>query len=406
MTSSIVQEAPTLRCGWRTVRLGSVCRVQNGFAFDSERFSRSKGTPLIRIRDLKTNAPGESYDGSFDQSYLVSAGDLLVGMDGEFRCYEWQGPLALLNQRVCRLIPDPSLLDGAFLRFAIAAHLQAIEDATAFTTVKHVSSRQILDIEFKLPPLPEQRRIAARLNQQMAEAASARTAAETQLKAIGSLLTASLRAAFDNIVPLSTGSSTATPSAWRWHRLLDFARLESGHTPSRKRPEWWGGEVPWLALPDIRRLDCREANETLERTNADGLANSSARLLPPGTVCLSRTASVGFVTILGREMATSQDFVNWICGPELDPWFLLWVLRASREFIRSQSTGAIHKTVYLPVAESFEICAPPLAEQQRIAARLRDQFAEIEHARAAAAAQLEAIAALPGAYLRAAFAQA
>lgn len=62
--------------------------------------------------------------------------------------------------------------------------------------------------------------------------------------------------------------------------------------------------------------------------------------------------------------------------------------------------------MYLPVAKSFEICAPPLAEQQRIAGRLREQFAEIERARAAAAAQLEAIAALPGAYLREAFAQA
>ena len=103
-------------------------------------------------------------------------------------------------------------------------------------------------------------------------------------------------------------------------------------------------------------------------------------------------------------MATSQDFVNWICGPELDPWFLLWALRASREFIRSKSTGAIHQTVYLPVAKSFEICAPPFAEQQRIASRLRDQIAEIERARVAAEIQLKTIAALPGAYLRQAFA--
>ena len=68
--------------------------------------------------------------------------------------------------------------------------------------------------------------------------------------------------------------------------------------------------MPWLALPDIRRLDCREAHETLERTNADGLANSSARMLPPGTVCLSRTASVGFVTILGREMGCIRSVMG------------------------------------------------------------------------------------------------
>jgi hypothetical protein len=59
------------------------------------------------------------------------------------------------------------------------------------------------------------------------------------------------------------------------------------------------------------------AQDTLESTNEQGIANSSARLLPEGTVVLSRTASVGFVTIMGRPMATSQDFVNWVCGPEL-----------------------------------------------------------------------------------------
>ena len=89
------------------------------------------------------------------------------------------------------------------------------------------------------------------------------------------------------------------PAGWKWRPLSSLARLETGHTPSRRVPEWWGGDIPWLALPDIRELDGRVALKTLETTNALGLANSSARLLPKDTVCLSRTASVGFVTVLG-----------------------------------------------------------------------------------------------------------
>ena len=92
--------------------------------------------------------------------------------------------------------------------------------------------------------------------------------------------------------------------------LVDLARLESGHTPSRYHPEWWGGDIPWISLADIRDLDGRVAYETREHTNQAGIAHSSARVLPEGTVVLSRTASVGFVTIMGRPMATSQDFVN------------------------------------------------------------------------------------------------
>src|SRR5262245_16580597 len=148
----------------------------------------------------------------------------------------------------------------------------------------------------------------------------------------------------------------AAPDGWRWRKLTELARLESGHTPSRRHPEWWGGSIPWIALPDIRRLDGKIAQETAEYVNELGLENSSARLLPAGTVVLSRTASVGFVTIMGRPMATSQDFVNWVCGSDLDPTFLALLLRASRGYIRSLASGAVHKTVYVPAVKAFKVC--------------------------------------------------
>ena len=162
-----------------------------------------------------------------------------------------------------------------------------------------------------------------------------------------------------------------------------MARLESGHTPSRRRPEWWGGDVPWIALPDIRALDGKLAFETTEYTNQLGIANSSARVLPKHTVVMSRTASVGFVTMMGRPMATSQDFVNWVCGPELDPFFLAYALRASREYIRGLASGAVHKTIYMPTLHSLQICVPPIDEQRRIVAELDTRLAEAERLRAA-----------------------
>jgi hypothetical protein len=75
---------------------------------------------------------------------------------------------------------------------------------------------------------------------------------------------------------------------------LSLARLESGHAPRRRVPERRGGEIPCLALPDIRELDGRIAMKTLETTNPPGPADSSARAPPKVTVRLSRAASVGF----------------------------------------------------------------------------------------------------------------
>ncbi len=145
--------------------------------------------------------------------------------------------------------------------------------------------------------------------------------------------------------------------------------------------------------------------ETAERTNPEGITNSAARVLPEGTVVLSRTASVGFVTILGRPMATSQDFVNWVCGPSLSPQFLMHLLRASRGYFRSLSSGAVHQTVYFPTVEVLEVCVPARDVQDSIARRLDEQVMSARAAARDAEAELDAVDALPAALLREAFAR-
>ncbi|MCS0631656.1 restriction endonuclease subunit S [Telluria mixta] len=184
------------------------------------------------------------------------------------------------------------------------------------------------------------------------------------------------------------------PPGWRWHKLTDVARLESGHTPSRSRPDWWGGDVSWISLTEIRALDGKWVENTQIRTNEYGIANSAARILPRGTVCFSRTASVGFVTIMAAPMATSQDFANWVCSDELDPEFLMYALICSRRKLRELATGATHKTIYMPMLEAFHVCVPSIEEQRRIAARLKSQLAEVEATRLAAQAQAQGVARL------------
>lgn len=203
------------------------------------------------------------------------------------------------------------------------------------------------------------------------------------------------RAATENVIPgryaISVGDAEMPcPPGWAWRLLTDVARLESGHTPSRNHPEWWGGTAPWIGIKDARAHHGRTILETVECTNEEGLANSAARLLPSGTVCLSRTASVGYVVIMGKEMATSQDFVNWVCSDAVFPNFLKWMFIAEKESLLRFSKGTTHSTIYFPEVKAFQVCLPPPPQQKRIVAKIEALQARSDAAKDA----LDAIPAL------------
>lgn len=197
--------------------------------------------------------------------------------------------------------------------------------------------------------------------------------------------------------------STPAPKGWRWSPLTDLARLESGHTPSRRHPEYWGGDIPWISIQDARANDAGRIEATSETTNELGIENSSARVLPTNTVCLSRTASVGYVVVMGRPMATSQDFVNWICSPNLDPRFLQYLFIAEGDDLLRFASGAVHNTIYFPEVKAFHVCHPPLAEQQRITGVLDEALADAATAKANAEKNLKNARALFASELNAVF---
>jgi type I restriction enzyme S subunit len=173
------------------------------------------------------------------------------------------------------------------------------------------------------------------------------------------------------------------PAAWDVANIRRYATMKTGHTPSRFNSEfWYNCTIPWLTLADVWQLRDGRATylteETATRINEAGLENSSAELLPAGTVVLSRTASVGFSGIMPVPMATSQDYWNWVCGPKLLPTFLLATFRAMSNELGSLVMGSTHKTIYQPVAASMSIVIPPLDEQQEIVDFLGEQTSRID----------------------------
>ena len=167
---------------WEWSRLIDIARPSYGFAFQSSEFNTDKrGMPLIRIRDISKTDTVAYYEGDFDPTYLVRAGDYLVGMDGNFNLLRWQGLDGLLNQRVMRINGWRCDVDSEFVKLPLQMVLDYLHGATSLTTVKHLSAKQVNGIGIPLPPLAEQHRIVAKVDELMAlcdRLAAARTERE------------------------------------------------------------------------------------------------------------------------------------------------------------------------------------------------------------------------------------
>jgi len=285
---------------------------------------------------------------------------------------------ASLDQQICStgfsvLRPSEKLLSGYLFAFVRSpAFVEYLVARTTGANYPAVNDGEVKDASIPVPPLAEQERIVKLLDE-ADELRKLRGQADCRT---GALIPALFQEMFGQHVaapPIVTSTvGLKAPRGWRWAQLTEVGRLATGHTPSRRHPEWWGGDIPWISLTDIRELDGTIATATSEYVNDEGIANSSSVKLPKDTVCFSRTASVGFVTVMGREMATSQDFVNWVCGPELDPSFLMAALMEARAHLRSLASGSTHKTIYFPIVEQFAAIIPPLALQKEFATRVTE----------------------------------
>jgi len=305
------------------------------------------------------------------------------------RVHYQTGRFALANLAVAAIVKDNSALSSPFLaRYLMFTKDRLIVPLMTGAANMSISIARLATIPIEFPPLAKQELIVKLLD----EADDLRN-----LRAVADLRSADLvPALFHEMfgchiksppVMISLDSANA-PNGWRWSRLSEVARLATGHTPSRRVPEYWNGNIPWISLTDIRALDGKVAQSTIQSVTEEGIENSSSVKLPKGTVCFSRTASVGFVTVMGREMCTSQDFVNWVCGDKLDPTYLMGALIQARGYLRSLASGSTHKTIYFPTVERFCALVPPL-QQQKLFSKQVTEIRGLEADQAASSRRLE-----------------
>ena len=167
---------------------------------------------------------------------------------------------------------------------------------------------------------------------------------------------------------------------WKKVKLCDVCTINNGGTPKSKEKTYWGDEIQWLTPKDMGKLSSRYVSKTGRQITSLGLQNSSAKLVPENSVILSCRAPIGHVAINETQMSFNQGCKGLVTKDNIIVEYLFYFLVASKSLLNNLGTGTTFKEISSKTLANVEIHLPPLAEQQRIVAKLDAAFAEIDKA--------------------------
>ena len=180
------------------------------------------------------------------------------------RAYVTGNAMALDNLRL-------DIINFKFFYYALVG--RGLGDTITGTAQPQITRTSLSHVSVPIPPLAEQERIV-KLLEEADELRKLRVLADRRT---ADLIPALFHEMFGRhvkspSVPVSL-EGTSAPKGWVWSRLTDVARLATGHTPSRRVPEYWNGTIPWISLTDIRALDGTVAQNTSQSVTELGLAH-------------------------------------------------------------------------------------------------------------------------------------
>ena len=169
------------------------------------------------------------------------------------------------------------------------------------------------------------------------------------------------------------------PSNWCWIRLENIAEWGSGGTPSRKRKEYYNGNIPWIKTGELNNGYIFNSEEKITEL---GLKNSSAKLYPINTVIIAMYgATIGKVGILSIEATTNQACACAIVYKNILFKYVFHYLIYQKEAFINKSKGGAQPNLSQEIIKKHEIPLPPIKEQQRIVNRIESLFVKLDRAK-------------------------
>lgn len=202
------------------------------------------------------------------------------------------------------------------------------------------------------------------------------------------------------LVPVSE-QPYPVPENWCWTRMENIAQWGSGGTPSRKIPEYYNGDIPWIKTGE---LNDDYIFETEEHITEEAISHSSAKLFPVNTVAIAMYgATIGKVGILGVAATTNQACACGVSNSLANYKYLFYYARSQKDNFIKKGKGGAQPNISQEIIKSHEFPLPPLSEQHRIVDRIESLFAKLDEARQKAQDALDSFETRKAAILHRAF---
>ncbi len=354
--------------------------ISNGVVLSTEEFVTEKAVKQARLR-------------------LNPAGSVLVAMYGTGTV----GNIGMLgfpsttNQACCACITNSEVIVNWYLFYALLAFRKLlINKASGTTNLQNLSKDKIEKTWIPVPPLAEQHRIAAMVDDLFAhleqmEAAYSEFAGPMTEHFRNTALQMAIRGQLvpqldsePEVKQIGTAPEKvpfAIPEKWKWVQLNSVGQIVGGGTPSSTISEYWENPaIVWITPTDLGKVDGAYISEGARGISQLGLNKSSARLIPAGSVIYtSRGACIGDLAIATKECCTNQGCKSLVPDIALitSKW-AYYALKHATPTIRNLSSGTTFAEISGKKLGNVWIPLPPLAEQRRIVAKLEDLFSGVD----------------------------
>jgi type I restriction enzyme S subunit len=166
------------------------------------------------------------------------------------------------------------------------------------------------------------------------------------------------------------------PESWEWTKLGEvIIKIVGGGTPSKNTAKYWGGNIPWLTIKDMRT---QRPADTIDHITQEAVDESSTNLIPADTVIMATRVGLGKVVRVPYATTINQDLKALITPPELDKSYLEYWLVLKAQYLGSIGSGTTVKGIRLEQVKGLDFPLAPAEQQKRIVAKIEELFSHID----------------------------